>query len=231
VDIASPYEAMSALSVRDETDARSIQGLPKERSHAPSIISTANKTQSSFTAPYGSRTEMSYAPHMLGTQQGLQDAQKPGNDGWSIVGGKKPIPGIAFNAWDNTGQKHSQMRLPSTATGSTAPRTMENLLPTNNTPGRSNWAKVVSTSKVVAEYLLMIARSPDVNIPSRTIPCLEWLREPLNHHGRTMLRRMTSRMRFDRSRYASRKTSVWLVHDSRETNAIGRQYLSTFTLL
>lgn len=94
----------------------------------PKKTNSVLKTKSSLSNPYDTRSD--YAgdggklqsvntrsennPLINGTKGKAQP--NSGGTGWSAMDGKRPKPGIAYNAWDNVGQIHSQYRASSQST-------------------------------------------------------------------------------------------------------------------
>lgn len=148
-DIA--YEAMSSLTIGGEADTYSVPGGPPQQSNQ----STTRSAQTlSMINPYGTRTEIPDAISKSGTQnsvitsssnsENIKSLSSALGEGWNTVYGKRPAPGIAYNAWDNSGEMHKQVRVPSTTTGAASNPALSSSRSTPVSSGRSAWAKPVS---------------------------------------------------------------------------------------
>jgi hypothetical protein len=106
--------------------------LPKYLT-APKRTPSLLKTISSLSNPYDTRSDFTceggkqqlvnartenYSPD--NTTKGKAEPNC-GETSWSTLDGKRPMAGIAYNAWDNVGQIHSQYRAPSQSTALTSP--------------------------------------------------------------------------------------------------------------
>lgn len=142
---------MSSLTISGEADTCSIPGIRPEQSNQPAATSAQ---RSSLNAPYGTRTEIPEEMIMSG-MQGSLDTASPNHangktlattlgEGWNVVEGRRPAPGIAYNAWDSSGQMHAQVRVPSTTTRSASNLAQSNSRFTTVSSSRGAWAKPVS---------------------------------------------------------------------------------------
>jgi hypothetical protein len=88
---------------------------------AKSSLSNPYDTRSDYTGEAGKPLSVNTRSenYPLGNATKGKAQPNSGGTGRSAVDGKRPKPGITYNAWDNVGQLHSQFRAPSQSTALT----------------------------------------------------------------------------------------------------------------
>jgi hypothetical protein len=137
------YNSMATTSIVDDGMLASnrqrgkASDLPTANTALPGYLNISKKTasvpksKSSLSNPYDNRSEYTGEGGKQQSENTRTENNPPGKDsmgknqpysggtGWSAMDGKRPKPGIAYNAWDNVGQIHSQYRAPSQSTALT----------------------------------------------------------------------------------------------------------------
>jgi hypothetical protein len=113
------------------TDSKSTSTALPGYLTGPKKTTSVLKTKSSLSNPYDTRSDYTgeggqqqsvnirSENYPLGNAAKGKGQPNSGGTGWSAMDGKRPKPGITYNAWDNVGQIHSQYREPSQSTALT----------------------------------------------------------------------------------------------------------------
>jgi hypothetical protein len=154
---------MSSLTISGEADTYSLPGIRPQQSNQPT---TRPAQKSSLNAPYGARTEIPEEITMTSMQNSLRTSSSNNEnvktlsgalgDGWNAVEGRRPAPGIAYNAWDSLGEMHAQVRVPSTTTNSASNPVQSTSRSTPVTSSRGAWAKPVSAVQSLSRLQCLV---------------------------------------------------------------------------